>query len=775
MRVLLVVHGFPPRAQGGAELYAHAHAAELAERGETVLVLTREADPSCPEYAVRRERRNGFDIAWINNTFAEVRSFEDTYRNDRLGAVASGLIDAFAPDVAHVHHLTCLSTTIVADLAARRVPIFCTLHDYWLLCGRGQLLDVNLQVCTGPGREGCGGCLGPAASLAPGAFTIRSAVMNAVRRVPSPVVLASLRHVGDWTARRIGGSARRERAASAARLAHMRATAARITRFFTPSQYLRHRIAALGVPQERITLSDYGCELPGGVERREAPADARGGQPLRLGFLGSLMVSKAPHLLLEACARLPPGSVLVDLAGEHVSYHGDRSYRQHLTPSLSRANVVVRGRIARSELAAWLAGIDVLVVPSIWPENSPFVIREAFLASRPVVASRIGGIPELVTEGVNGLLFTPGDVADLARGLKRLLDDPALLDRLRRSTPPVRSLADDVDAMRRAYREALRRPVRRLAAVVLNYRTAEDTYLAVRSLLHSRRVPDRIYVVDNDASPACRTALLPILDRVAYLPMNANLGFSGGMNAGIRRALAEGADQVLLVNSDMIVPPDCIGALEEALDRSDRAGIAGPIVLARQAPDRVASAGMTYRPVTGRMRHHGYGASLADLAKNPVGKVSGVIGCLMLITREVFDTAGLFDEGYFFGFEDLDFCLRARDAGFGTVVASRALAFHEGGRSIGAGSLQRLYFGARNHLRLAGRAHRGTLLAAVTRGAAIALLSVVHAWRAPGATRASRLAAAIRGTRDYVRGVDGPDPRQRPPAAPGPSPARRPD
>jgi hypothetical protein len=86
MRVLEVVHGFPPSAQGGAEIYAHAHARALREEcGDEVLVLTREQDPNRPEYEVRTEARDGLRIVWINNTFRETRSFEETCGSRRSG------------------------------------------------------------------------------------------------------------------------------------------------------------------------------------------------------------------------------------------------------------------------------------------------------------------------------------------------------------------------------------------------------------------------------------------------------------------------------------------------------------------------------------------------------------------------------------------------------------------------------------------------------------------------------------------------------------------
>src|SRR5205807_3498519 len=109
MRVLVVVHGFPPAAQGGSEIYAYEHARTLrARHGDEILVLTREQDPARDDYAVRRESRDGLSIAWVNNTFRSVRSFEESYRNPAIDKVASRLVAEFQPDVAHVHQLTCL-------------------------------------------------------------------------------------------------------------------------------------------------------------------------------------------------------------------------------------------------------------------------------------------------------------------------------------------------------------------------------------------------------------------------------------------------------------------------------------------------------------------------------------------------------------------------------------------------------------------------------------------------------------------------------------------
>src|SRR5258708_11041264 len=98
MRILVVVHGFPPAAQGGSEVYAHAHARALATLGDDVLVLTRDQDSVRPEYEVRSGDSDGLRVVRLNNTFRRPRTFEETYANGRTDAIARRVIYEVAPD-----------------------------------------------------------------------------------------------------------------------------------------------------------------------------------------------------------------------------------------------------------------------------------------------------------------------------------------------------------------------------------------------------------------------------------------------------------------------------------------------------------------------------------------------------------------------------------------------------------------------------------------------------------------------------------------------------
>ena len=151
---------------------------------------------------------------------------------------------------------------------------------------------------------------------------------------------------------------------------------------------------------------------------------------------------------------MPDGAATLDVFGAFAPYHGDDRYREVVDRAAGHAAIRMHGPADHAQVPALLASLDVLVVPSAWEENSPFVILEAFRAGVPVVASRIGGIPELVEHEVNGLLVEPGNVEALAGALSRLASDRPLLARLGQGIRPVRPIDDAVQEMRERPRSA---------------------------------------------------------------------------------------------------------------------------------------------------------------------------------------------------------------------------------------------------------------------------------------------------------------------------------
>lgn len=745
MKLLLVVHGYPPDALGGTEIYTRDLARALQRSGQVVSVLAREADPARPDYAQHDTDDEGIAVHRVNYLFRDCTTFEGTYRNPRMRAVVARLLDEIRPDVVHVQHLTCLTTDLVVECSRRRVPVFFTLNDYWLICQRGQLLDLDLARCDGPHR-GCRRCAD--AAIPQAALRLAPAWRAVEPFLPDRIARLLRRGI------RAGRNPRSTPGPSppmARRIAHVRWIASHVNLFLAPSETLRARFVDFGIPEAQIRRVEQGIDQGTLLGAHKTPG--RDGSPLRIGFLGSLIVSKAPHLLLEAFAGLPPGSATLEVFGSPGAYHGDDRYAERLRPLLALKGVRHHGPIPHQKIAQAFAAIDVLVVPSVWLENAPFVIREARVARVPVVASNLGGMAEMVRHQVDGLLFEPGSADDLRRALARLTDEPGLLERLREGIPGTMTIDEDAAQLVALYRNPPHAPRRlpRLAAVVVNFRTPHETLLAVRSLTSSARAVDDIVVVENgsnDDSPEILRRLLP--DRVRLIANEENLGFSGGCNKGIHAALDAGAERVFLLNSDAMIAADTIGRLEEALDSHPRAAVAGPLILSANDPAVVASAGLHFDRLTGRMRQLGAGATVRPDMPRDLHEVAAVSGCAMLVDGAALARTGLLDQDYFFSFEDLAFGLAAKREGFVSIVVPDAIAWHLGSRSIGHDAPGRSYYAARNHLLLARRAAPIHPLLSPLRFASIVALNFAHA--AFVARRPGALGAVARGVVDHLRG-----------------------
>lgn len=225
----------------------------------------------------------------------------------------------------------------------------------------------------------------------------------------------------------------------------------------------------------------------------------------------------------------------------------------------------------------------------------------------------------------------------------------------------------------------------RVAAVVVSWHGGAVTERCVTSLRAQDEPPALIVVVDNASGPAERARLgdaFAAMPDVRLVPLDENRQFAGGLNAGGTAALAAGATHLLFLNNDTVLAPDALARLRRTLDSTPGAGIAGPRVVDLADPSHVLSAGE---------RH-----ALALLCvprtllryRRPLDapyRVSGIMGCALLVTRRCFEAVGGFPEDIEVYYEDVDFCLGARAAGFGAVLEPRAVVRHDGLRGFAAG------------------------------------------------------------------------------------------
>ncbi len=214
--------------------------------------------------------------------------------------------------------------------------------------------------------------------------------------------------------------------------------------------------------------------------------------------------------------------------------------------------------------------------------------------------------------------------------------------------------------------------------VTVNWNRADDTIECVRSLVAQRDANIRVLVVDNgstDDSVATIRAAFPDLE---LLRLENNLGFAGGYNTGIRYALAHDADYVFIINNDACA--DACAVRELLHYTSDDAPIVAPAIFYADASECIWSVGGHVSPLLLEMTDdHGRNHLLPSA---PVAR-DFVSGCALLIRRDVFERVGLFDEHFFFYYEDLDFCLRARRQGYQLLLVPQARVMHKVSQSTG--------------------------------------------------------------------------------------------
>jgi glycosyltransferase involved in cell wall biosynthesis len=416
MRILLVSHKYPPHSMGGVEVYTRNLAYALRDKHE-VAVLFRHDDRHGPPFAEIDKRVDGILMRRISLNPRGLKAsvpaeFVGTFQSRQIERSFSRFAAQFQPDLIHIQHVMALSAGILDAARRSAAPVVLTLHDYWFICGNSQLIWPSGQVCLGK---------------AWGMNCVRCA---AAARLPSPVVrwlrlpLAPIFQYRDRIVRR---------------------AALQADLFISPSRFLADRYVASGFAPDQFRQLENG--IPVGQIQRFGwrPSSSR----LRVSFLGSLAWQKGVHVLIDAFNRMPPGLAKLRIWGDPAVFP---KYAHRLNQMLTHPDASLMGSVANERVGEVLADSDVIVVPSLWYENSPVVIQEARAAGIPVVASGHGALAEKVRHEVDGLLFIPGSADALHQALRRLTEEPDLLAHLRQNILPPVDIEEHVQHLEEIYR-----------------------------------------------------------------------------------------------------------------------------------------------------------------------------------------------------------------------------------------------------------------------------------------------------------------------------------
>jgi glycosyltransferase involved in cell wall biosynthesis len=424
MRILQVIHDFVPETLAGAEINTHKLSVDLAANGHEVFVFCRGWNLQVPPYSIRDEVLDGLHVRRVDFG-TDDKPHQSARHNPKIDQAFRDYLEIAKPDLIHFQHLIYLTTELPGIAKATGVPIMVSLRDFWFECPVATLLYHDNTICNKPVGLECVSCLWPD-------------TLSRKRKVyPWPIINPVM--INGYQA---GLKGILPKSSIQRRILDSLATWK--TEFLdallcadvvhSPSQFLADRVIDFGVPRERVVVIENGIRYDPNSIAPKTP-----GTKLRLGQIG-VSKHKGTQVAVEAMRYLPHDAAELKVFGKI-----NDKQKAEFSALAPGANVQFMGQFQQSQIFDLFSEMDVLIVPSIWYENCPTVIREAFATQTPVITSGVGGMAEAVRDGVDGLHFKVNDPKDLAAKLQKLIDNPGLVKEYSANIIPP-PIADKVSA-----------------------------------------------------------------------------------------------------------------------------------------------------------------------------------------------------------------------------------------------------------------------------------------------------------------------------------------
>jgi glycosyltransferase involved in cell wall biosynthesis len=450
MRILFITHFFPPQYTAGTENYTLGLAKTLLKRGHDIHVLCADGWSIGESYwnGVTEEIYQGLNVHRIRlNWLKAMNPNQALYDSYSVEVWLDEFLKKYPFDLVHVTSPITLGVGIFRSVKRADIPLVLTLTDFWFLCPSIQLIRSDGNLCDGiTSAKECQSCLLGNSHLYQNLQKIA---------IPKPIqsnVLEVFSHITFIANKRgfrgmlLDMKERKRTLPSALRLPDLiLAPSAFVQKMFFQDLSISIRVLSHG--HDLTWLKDY---------QNKTPSDK-----LRIGYLGQIQPTKGIHILIQAFKMAGLGDkACLDIWGDLTK---DRIYTQRIQELCAGQPLInLHGRYDHNNLASILAEIDILVVPSIWYENAPLVIQEAFAAKTPVIATNLGGMAEVVHQEINGLLFERGDAADLARQLRRITLEDGLVELLQQGIMPVRTIEEELIELEEIYTDLIDRRRKKL-------------------------------------------------------------------------------------------------------------------------------------------------------------------------------------------------------------------------------------------------------------------------------------------------------------------------
>ena len=409
MKIAYLVHQFFPEYVGGTERVTLNLAQAMQRAGHRVRVIAHGSIDGLGyiekrEVSLRTDCYEGVPTTIFRQKSGNERPHLNLAEGLSVRSFADDLLKKGRCDLLHVMH--CLYTMpFILSAIRKKIPYIITLTDYFLICYRINLLNRENELCDGPEK---------------GRMCLRQCRFPGISRNGLAMRLLAGRRI----------------------LSQAQAVV-------SPSEFLKSMIEK--------EYGDLGIRvIPHGSIHRQSDSSTKkysNNSKIVFGYTGSISPAKGAHILIKAFRKLSCKNCKLRIYGnayQHLQYASDLLRLAAEDPRID----FCWGYTTPQELTDILKGIDILCLPSLWFETYGLVLEEAFAGSVPVIASRIGGIPERVIEGVHGFMFSPGDINELHSIMKKLVEHPARLNGMKKKITTYTTVEEEACQYERLYKQA---------------------------------------------------------------------------------------------------------------------------------------------------------------------------------------------------------------------------------------------------------------------------------------------------------------------------------
>lgn len=395
MRIHWVTHQFFPDQVGGTEVYTLGLAKRWQESGNEARVITfRETSETDPGFfGIEEYEYDGIPvIALTYNLAASPLRLRAEFDNPEVAGWISPIWKDCTPDVVHFVHLMKFSSSLLKCAQDRGINTVVTLPDYWSICPRHTLLTHREKRCDGPRTPAdCAPCIQDTHGYFP------EKIFNGPAWLYTPYLKAATHQPTPWFQEK-----KRRSQALYQRNQTIRDRVHRANRVFVLSPFQKARLVQNGFESARLELRPHGLETES-LKVNQPPQ--RWPEKIKLAYIGSITRFKGVQLLLDAWENADTSRMELSIYG---AFKPEDDWAQQLMRRIDALpNVFAQGLFAASDTGKILSQVDALVVPSLWYENEPLVVKMALYSNIPVMASDVGSLRDMITPGETGWLVQP--------------------------------------------------------------------------------------------------------------------------------------------------------------------------------------------------------------------------------------------------------------------------------------------------------------------------------------------------------------------------------